>query len=932
MDINNNTNAEAINAAFTSLSLSPESDTEHTRIGVLYDISVHKSDLACIDAPASSGRARWANDVIVHLGDNISISTTSSNKKHLLLIITPSELLSFTQHMFPNIDVVPILNLHKFGKSMGIPGMGLKKDEFKEAEFRFRLMFKVNDAMGHGLEGLHWNQAFYDIQKVKGIFAVNIAYYWMDTSSNNLNHPVVISIGMKMHKLFETVWPDAIFDGDPLSNTHQIEVPNQSNGEDCGFQSIELFRVLLPCKLQPFGDTTEFVKSTSRVTSDTINTARLNLKDNIIQKLLQAKHQVSDAMELIDDMDGALASLLEPDPSSTVDEDGKVGSADDVAQQAVAAVPPTTHNTTALSTTTNDMDIDVNGLHDDVDKVVTHQELSCMSLGKLKELCKQKGLSTKGKMTKLIDRYLVAQANGFSTKREPTQEEKRADDARRQAKSRANQSDEKRKQVKDANSKQHARVRNSEGDMIKYKQPTHDTKVWEILGKDFTLARHTEDVATAQMLFHLNSRNWFEKESTILVAYVHVVNRLLDRMNDPPSTDEKENRADYVARVEKGLYRLNDLYSMSVKEKITFLRLIGEMLEDVNYWQDYQDWERKTPLMNRDESLMEWLVLSDEGLKIVQEFKFDKRLEERSLEPLIFNRGYDVSITEPDKSICEAGSSVYDKSKLRKAFHRHLEIHGFDVSWMVSIIGLLLSVPEWWWEDGSGNRYSKRSKLWRGEIVDVSLPDYVLGLYQFHGDGYFMFKCEGDDNEYRMTYSDVCKFADKKQSESFLLPKKMPTKYVDEKLHFFCDITQHGLFKLYHAHALCRDLCNKDDVQQVFDALEKCVSPKEVLKLVNDKRRLQRTSYEDRIPIDEAQMRNKFAMRRSKWLVDRAQKRVCDFIDEQKTTPAEGAHMISRFCAKQGRPVAWGVGTGRHLREGRFKNQVNSMVAEFNSV
>ena len=84
---------------------------------------------------------------------------------------------------------------------------------------------------------------------------------------------------MIFKRLFETVWPDAIFDGDPLSNTHQIEVPNQSNGEDCGFQSIELFRVLLPCKLQPFGNTTEFVKSTSRVTSDTINTARLNLKD-----------------------------------------------------------------------------------------------------------------------------------------------------------------------------------------------------------------------------------------------------------------------------------------------------------------------------------------------------------------------------------------------------------------------------------------------------------------------------------------------------------------------------------------------------------------------------------------------------------------------------------------------------------------------------
>jgi hypothetical protein len=575
------------------------------------------------------------------------------------------------------------------------------------------------------------------------------------------------------------------------------------------------------------------------------------------------------------------------------------------------------------------MDIDVNGLHDDVDKVVTHQELSCMSLGELKELCKQKGLSTKGKMTKLIDRYLVAQANGFSTKREPTQEEKRADAARRQAKSRANQSDEKRKQVKDANAKQYARVRKSERDMIKYKQPTLDTKVWEIPGKDFTLAHHTEDVATAQMLFHLNSSNWFEKESTILVAYVHVVNRLLDRMNDPPLTDEKE-RADYVARVEEGLHFLNVLYTMSIEEKITLLRQTGEMLEDVNYWQDYQDWERKTPLMNRDECMIEWFVLSDKGVEIVKEYKDTKDRDEGLLANL---PRCDLSIMKPEQSIADNFPKCLAE-RLQQVLHRHLEIHGFDVNWMLSIIGLRLSVPEWWWEDGSGNRYSKRRKLWRGEIVDVSLPDYVLGLYQSqncNGDGYFMFKCdEEDDNEYRMKYSDVWKFADENQPESFLLPKKMPTKYVDEKLHFFCNITQQGLSKLGYAQEYCRGLHNEDDVQQVFDALEKnTVSAKEILKLVIE---LDNWTSEDRSPIDEAQMRNKFAMRRSRLLVDRAQKRVCDFIDEHKTTPAEAAHMISRFCAKQGRPVSWGVGTGRRVREVRFKDQVNSMVAELNSV
>ena len=89
-----------------------------------------------------------------------------------------------------------------------------------------------------------------------------------------------------------------------------------------------------------------------------------------------------------------------------------------------------------------------------------------MTLGELQQLCKDKSLSKKGSMTVLIDRYLVAQANGFSTKRAPTQEEmqkmKRADGARRQAKSRANQSDEKKKQVRETDAKQHTRRRKLE--------------------------------------------------------------------------------------------------------------------------------------------------------------------------------------------------------------------------------------------------------------------------------------------------------------------------------------------------------------------------------------------------------------------------------------------------------------------------------------
>ena len=60
-------------------------------------------------------------------------------------------------------------------------------------------------------------------------------------------------------------------------------------------------------------------------------------------------------------------------------------------------------------------------------------------------------------MTKLIDRFLGAQANGFPAKKKPMTP------AERKAKSRANQSDEKKKQVRKTDAiKQHTRRRKLE--------------------------------------------------------------------------------------------------------------------------------------------------------------------------------------------------------------------------------------------------------------------------------------------------------------------------------------------------------------------------------------------------------------------------------------------------------------------------------------
>ena len=346
----------------------------------------------------------------------------------------------------------------------------------------------------------------------------------------------------------------------------------------------------------------------------------------------------------------ALASLSLSVPesalSSTVDEDGKGGSADNVAQQAVqidaiaAAIPSTKHNTTTALSTGNqlsDIDVDVEGLLDDVDAaVITHQELSCMKLGELKELCKKKGLSTIGNMTTLIDRYLLAQKNGFPTKKKPMSQ------SERKAKSRANRSDEKKKEDNKKMLAYNTKVRKGEIDLIRYKQPTENTKVWEVPGKDYTLERHEENPIAAQFLFHDVTGKWRERETNEVVAYVHVSKRLSNRIKkgnqgikgekrdppwDPPSTikfnDEKE-KDDYVAQHQTGLHTLDTLYMISVREKISFLRFTAEIWETYGseMKDKFRDWLKKKyknfflQLQDRKEAFLEWLVLTDNGLEI----------------------------------------------------------------------------------------------------------------------------------------------------------------------------------------------------------------------------------------------------------------------------------------------------------------------------
>ena len=101
-----------------------------------------------------------------------------------------------------------------------------------------------------------------------------------------------------------------------------------------------------------------------------------------------------------------------------------------------------------------------------------------------------------------------------------------AHSADKKACQRTNETAEERRTRLERDAARKANARTRERAKISDRQPTYDTKVWELHGKDFTLKRHDNDVTTAQILFHSNSRNPAEPLFIKLVAYHHVIERL----------------------------------------------------------------------------------------------------------------------------------------------------------------------------------------------------------------------------------------------------------------------------------------------------------------------------------------------------------------------------------------------------------------------
>jgi hypothetical protein len=377
---------------------------------------------------------------------------------------------------------------------------------------------------------------------------------------------------------------------------------------------------------------------------------------------------------------------------------------------------------------------------------------------------------------------------------------------------------------------------------------------------------HENDVTTAQFKLLMNG-GIPEWESEQLVAFIHVVHRFKKYITDPSSI-KKCNKvlaalpnvimAALIERVEVGLQNLNKLYRLSIEQKISLPRFLGEIEKDwktINKYIAQNGWTECSGT-SRHEMLLEWMALTEEGLNLISIVEKQVHNDEQLLRPLIdAERGEassmmwllssekerkamppsidqgrgDISIKEPHTSAHysryhqETGIRLNPRpqtlSQLQRAFQRHLEIHGFDVSWMTSIIGLRLRVPEWWLRGENGGRYSKSNKVWEGEIVDVCLPDYSLGSYVDANGSYFLFKCDKeDDNKYSMRYFHVFIFAIGNQD--FVLPYKMPVKYVDKQLHLLCLQAKRQMAKLQMASEICLNVLPAEGIQSVLEYLE----------------------------------------------------------------------------------------------------------------
>ena len=313
--------------------------------------------------------------------------------------------------------------------------------------------------------------------------------------------------------------------------------------------------------------------------------------------------------------------------------------------------------------------------------------------------------------------------------------------AKHSAYTRAKRSETK-KQADNAQNAQHmAQVRAEERAQIEHSWPTLDTPGWQVPGEHYSVENHTDNPVAAVYLSHARTGCWLWWELNCLLAYIHVSNRLILKISDEDSALE-------APRASAKLSKLNGLLEMSVDRGETLLKIMETIFDGDDrrradeYYRERGGFRGIKP---DEEVLLDWFVDNDS-----------------------------ISLDERKSKLPLPEDAALDKRK----------------TWMESLVGLRLNVPQFWWIDKKTGKSIGGEILWSGKIDSVCTDNDK-------GKCSFIFKC--DDKKYkkgyRIEYCDVKKYAVEEDRTQFSLPKDPPCSYIDSELEAACNRTLEELRK-----------------------------------------------------------------------------------------------------------------------------------------
>ena len=169
------------------------------------------------------------------------------------------------------------------------------------------------------------------------------------------------------------------------------------------------------------------------------------------------------------------------------------------------------------------------------------------------------------------------------------------------------------------------------------------TELWEMPGRDYKFEYRQDDPELSVMLFYANNGSWRNREPLMLFAYLCLLDKLRDSINDDADSERK-------------LCNLIALCKESIQDKVSLLRVVHEHINESD-WESIKAWQVENEVNSSEMAALDWLVTK--GLDYSDDYKQlrDKR--------------------EP--------APILD-------------------SWARSLIGMQLKVPGWWWTRKSNSK------------------------------------------------------------------------------------------------------------------------------------------------------------------------------------------------------------------------------------